>query len=181
MLSSGLPLLLSLPPLVRCSTSDPCLPSYALSNFAGAGGRFSGSYSAASVPAQTGPPSGRPTLPPRGRPGPRERPIQVSPRPAGCSRAPVNATGLRVSSCTRPPRPRHPRHLHPLAGRKAVEASRRRAEGRGRCRCGRSSPRGATGGAKGVEALVLVLDEDTGPAARWGQPLRTQPRRRRWM
>ena len=41
-------------------------------------------------------------------------------------------------------------------------------------------PRGATGGATGVETLVLVLVEDTGPTARWGQPLRAQLRRRRW-
>ena len=126
-------------------------------------------------------PSGRSPLPPLDRPGPRERPTQVSPRPAGCSRPPVNATGLRVNSCTRPPRPRRPRHLHPLTRMKAVEAWRRRAEGRGRCRCVRSSPRGAIGGATGVEALVLVMDEDTGPAARWGQPLRAQLRRRRWV
>ena len=55
----------------------------------------------------------------------------------------------------------------------------RQAEGRGRCRCGRSSPRRATGGARGVEGLVLFRDEDTGPAAKWGQPLRAQLRRRR--
>ena len=92
------------------------------------------------ISAQTDPPSGRPPLFQPGRPGPRERPIQVSPRPAGCSRAAVNSTGLRVSSCTKPPRPRHPRHPHPLAGRNSVEAWRQRAEGRGRCRCVRSSP-----------------------------------------
>ena len=179
MLHSGLPLLLSLPHLERWSTPHPCPPSCALSNFAAAGGGFSGSYSAASVPAQRGPPSGRPPLPPLGRPGSRERPIKVSPKPAGCSRAPVSATDLGVSFYTRPPRPRHPPDLHPLAGTKAVEAWRRRAEGRGRCRCGRSSPRGATGGARGIEALVL--DEYTVPVARWGQPLWAQLRRSRWM
>ena len=148
--------------------------------FAAAGGRCSGSCSASSVPSQTGPPSGRPPLPPLGRPCSRERPIHSFPRPTGCSRAPVNSTGLRVSSRTRPPRPRHPRHLHSLAGRKAVAAWQRRAEGCGRCRCVRSSPKGALGG-EGVEALVFVLDEDTGPAARWGKPLRAQLRCRRWM
>ena len=71
----------------------------------------------------------------------------------------------------------------PPAGRDEGGGSgnRRRAEGCGRCRCVRSSSRGATGGATGVEALILVLDEDAGPAARWGQPLRAQLRRRRWM
>ena len=109
----------------------------------------SGSCSAASFPAETGPPSGRPPISPLGRPGPKERPIQVSSRLAGCSRAPVNATGLRLSSCTRPPRPRHPRHLYPLEGIKAVEAWRRRAKGRGRCRCARSSRGGQQGGRRG--------------------------------
>ena len=56
---------------------------------------------------------------------------------------------FRVCSCTMPPRPWHPRHLHPLAEKKAVEAWRRRAEGRGRCRCGRSSPQRATEGGEG--------------------------------
>ena len=32
----------------------------------------------------------------------------------------------------------------------------------------------------GVQALVLVVDKGTGPAARWSQPLRAQLRRRRW-
>ena len=40
---------------------------------------------------------------------------------------------------------------------------------------------GGNRGATRLEALVLVLDEDTGPAARWGHPLRTQLRRRRWV
>ena len=55
----------------------------------------------------------------------------------------MNATGLRASSCTSPLRPQHPRHVHPLAEKKAGEAWRQ-AEGRGRCRCVQSSPRGAT-------------------------------------
>ena len=42
-------------------------------------------------------------------------------------------------------------------------------------------PEGGSRGGEGVEALVLVLDEDTGPAARWGKPLRAQLQRRRWM
>ena len=181
MLRSGLPLLFSLPQLVRCSNPHPCPLSHALSNFAATGGKGSGKYSAALVPAQTNPPSGKPPLSPLGRPGPKERPIQVFPRPAGCSRAPVNATGLRGSYSTRPRRPRNPRLLHPLAGRKEMEAWRRRTEGHGRCRFVRSSPRGVTRGARGAEALVLVLDEDTGLVARRGQPLRAQLRGQRWM
>ena len=131
--------------------------------------------------------AGRPTkrkatASPLGRPGPRERAVQVSLRPAGCSRAPVNATGLRrVCPCTRTPQPLHPRHLRLLAGRKAVEAWRRRAEGRGRCRCFRPSPRGATEGAREVEALVLVLDEDTALPPGGANLLRAQVRRRRWI
>ena len=66
-------------------------------------------------------------------------------------------------------------------GSVAAAGGRSRADGRVRHRCGRSSPRGTTWGSKGVEALVLVMDEDTGPAARWGKPLRAQLRRRRWM
>ena len=62
-----------------------------------------------------------------------------------------------------------------------MEAWRREAEGRGCCRCVRSSPRGATGEAREVDALVLILDEDTSRATRWGQPLRAQLRRRRWI
>ena len=42
-------------------------------------------------------------------------------------------------------------------------------------------PAGSNRGGEGVEALVLVLDKYTGPAARWGQPLRAQLRPRRWM
>ena len=137
------------PPPAGTVFDPPPMPEFVRTlEFRRGGGRCSGWCSAASVPAQTGPPSGRPPLPPLGRPGPRERPIQVSPRPVGCSRAPVNATGFIVSSCTRPPGPRHPRHLHPVAGIKAVEAWRR-AEGRGCCRCVRSSSRGATGGRRG--------------------------------
>ena len=42
-------------------------------------------------------------------------------------------------------------------------------------------PAGGKRGATGAEALVLVLDEDTGPATRWGQHLRAQLPRRRWI
>ena len=111
------------PPPAGTAFDPPPVPAFVRTlEFCRGGGRFSGSYSVASVPAQTGPPSGRQPLPPLGRPGLRERPAQVSPRCAECMRAPVNAIGLRVSFCTRPPRPRRPRHLHPLAERKAVEA-----------------------------------------------------------
>ena len=168
MLRSSLPLLFSLPQLVRCSTPRPCPFLYALSIFCRPGGEVVRLVLSSIGPGADRPTKRKATAPPTGSPGSktRERPIQVCPRPAGCSRAPVHATDLPVSSCTRPPRPRHARHLHQLAGRKGVEAWRRLSEGRERCRCVRSSPRGATGGASGVEALVLVLDEDTGPAAR---------------
>ena len=121
------------------------------------------------------------TAPPAGSPGSKGKANSSLPQACRMFARTGKCDWSRVSSCTRPPRPRHPRHLHPLAGMKAVEAWRRRTESRGRCRCVRSSPREATGGATGVEGLVLVLDEDTGPAARRGQPLRAQLRRRRWM
>ena len=92
-----------------------------------------------------------------GLPGSKKKATQAFSRPAGCSRAPLNETCLRVSSCTSPPRPRYPRHLRPFAGMKAVEAWRRREEGRGRCRYVRSSPRGATAGATGYRRWFWFL------------------------
>ena len=80
------------------------------------------------------PPSGRPSLPSLDHSRPREKPVRASLRSARCLRAPANARGLLETFCMSPPRPRQPRHLYPPAVTVAVEARRRWAEGRGRCR-----------------------------------------------
>ena len=144
MLRSGLSLLLSLPKLVRCSTPHLCPLSYGLSNFApeevlrlvlsniGSGADRPTKQKATAFPTES--------------PGSKGKATSSL---AGCSRAPVNTTDFRLSSCTRPPRPGHPRHLPPLPRRKVVEAWRRRTEGRGRDRCVRSSRGGQQEGKGG--------------------------------
>ena len=136
------------------------------------------------VPRSIGSGADRPTkwkatAPPAGSPG--------SKRKANPSLPQVCRMFARTGKCNWSPC----KFLHeaPAASASSPSPPARREEGGGSVAAGErsralslrpASPRGATGGARRVEALVLVRYEDTGPAARWGQPLRAQLRRRRW-